>query len=159
MAAGLVVVQVHPITWQNAYSLAKWQSKVKDNPASLTPLKLARQLWPQAPLEFQADDGKAVALILADLARRDSLTGLDRAALNSNREIKAKAARSKARAKRREITQNNPSAPPFNPGPGPASRQPLNDTPTARPFAQVNTLSPHQRPYSAPLLTQNSIKR
>jgi|GEM_PF-4778400 len=39
-----------------------------------------RSLWPTAPLPCLADDGKAVALLLADLARRDHLAGIDRAA-------------------------------------------------------------------------------
>ena len=64
-------------TWQSASGLHHWQAKQKINPALPSPLSLARQLWPAAPLPCLADDGKAVGLLLAALAHRDSLAGID----------------------------------------------------------------------------------
>jgi hypothetical protein len=101
LAAGLLPVLVHPKVWQKAYGLTAWQARQKIDPSAPGPLQLARRLWPGAPLPCLADDGKAVALLLADLARRDSIKGIDRAALNLANEVKAKAARKKARAARR----------------------------------------------------------
>jgi hypothetical protein len=51
---------------------------------------LARHKWPEAPLEFKADDGKAAGLLLADLARIDHLRGIDRDAFRQVRKEKAK---------------------------------------------------------------------
>jgi len=90
-AAGVPFVTISPITWQAATGLRSWQAKQKLNPAAPSPLSLARQLWPAAPLPYLADDGKAVALLLADLARRDSLAGIDRAAIQAQAKAKAKA--------------------------------------------------------------------
>jgi len=97
-AAGIPFTLIHPATWQAATGLRSWQAKQKLNPAAPSPLSLARQLWPAAPLPYLADDGKAVALLLADLARRDSLAGIDRAAIQAQAKAKAKA---KAKALRR----------------------------------------------------------
>ncbi len=80
LAAGLRFVLVHPNTWQAALGLRNWQKAQKLNPAAPSPLSLARSRWPQAPLEFQADDGKAVGLLLAALALRDRQEGFDRLA-------------------------------------------------------------------------------
>jgi hypothetical protein len=52
--------------------LHQWKKKLAINPGQLTPLTLARQLWPDAALKYQADDGMAVGLILADLARKQA---------------------------------------------------------------------------------------
>ena len=52
-----------------------------------------------APLEFKVDDGKAVGLLLAELARRDSLSGFDRAAVQGEKREKEKMRRKKARVK------------------------------------------------------------
>ena len=97
-AAGVPFVTISPITWQAATGLRSWQAKQKLNPAAPSPLSLARQLWPAAPLPYLADDGKAVALLLADLARRDSLAGIDRAAIQAQAQAHTKA---KAKALRR----------------------------------------------------------
>ena len=43
------------------------------------------------------DDGKAVGLILADLARRDHLAGIDRGAIRDQAQTKAKAKKAQAR--------------------------------------------------------------
>jgi len=51
-------------------------------------------------MEHEADSGKAVGLLLADLARRDSLAGIDRAAIQAQAQAKAKA-KAKAKALRR----------------------------------------------------------
>jgi|WetSurMetagenome_2_1015567.scaffolds.fasta_scaffold336752_1 hypothetical protein len=117
LAAALVPVLVHPITWQNAHGLARWQSIQKITPTAPGPLQVARLRWPGAPLEFQADDGKAVALLLAALSVKDRQAGIDRSALNASREIKAKAQRATARKKRREIKAQAPA-----PGPRPQNR-------------------------------------
>jgi len=97
-AAGVPFVTISPITWQAATGLRSWQAKQKLNPAAPSPLSLARQLWPAAPLPYLADDGKAVGLLLADLARRDSLAGIDRAAIQAQAQAHTKA---KAKALRR----------------------------------------------------------
>jgi hypothetical protein len=75
-------LQITPADWQARYGLTHWRkrkaqrdalAKRAQTPALTTPLALARHLWPDAPLRTQADDGMAVALLLADLARRDHL--------------------------------------------------------------------------------------
>lgn len=98
MAAGIPYTLVHPATWQAAAGLHHWQARRKVNPASPSPIAMARQWWPTAPLQAQADDGRAVGLILADLARRDHLAGIDRAAMQAHAQAKRKAKRQKARA-------------------------------------------------------------
>ena len=58
MALGLRVVMVRPQTWQAAHNLYQWQAKLKiTDPDGPTPLIVARRTWPDAPLEFKADDG------------------------------------------------------------------------------------------------------
>jgi hypothetical protein len=104
IAAGLPFVTISPLTWQAATGLRSWQARQKIDPRAPSPLSLARQLWPTAPLPRLADDGKAVALILADLARRDSLAGIDRAALHAQAQAKAKAKKAQLR-KARKIAQ------------------------------------------------------
>ena len=52
-----------------------------------------------APLEFKVDDGKAVGLLLAELARRDSLSGFDRAAVQGEKREKEKMRRKRERVK------------------------------------------------------------
>ncbi|MEW6385929.1 MAG: hypothetical protein AB1491_00210 [Thermodesulfobacteriota bacterium] len=74
--------------WQAHYNLTRWrkrkaridrvltQGHVKlspHTPGPTTPLSLARTFWPQAPLKTQADDGMAVGLLLADMARQHHL--------------------------------------------------------------------------------------
>ena len=97
-AAGVPFVTISPITWQAATGLRSWQVKQKLNPGSPSPLSLARQLWPDAPMPCEVDSGKAVGLLLADLARRDSLAGIDRAAIQAQAQAHTKA---KAKALRR----------------------------------------------------------
>ena len=107
-AAGLPFVLVHPATWQAATGLRSWQARQKINPAAPSPLSLARQLWPAAPLPCLADDGKAVALILADLARRDHLAGIDRAALQA--QVQARAKIKKAQLRKARKAQKAPAS-------------------------------------------------
>ena len=96
LALGLPWVQVSPLTWQAAYGLSHWQARKGESP-----LELARRLFPGAPLEFKADDGRAVGLLLAELARRDRLSGLDRAAVQVvNQEKRKEKARSKRALKK-----------------------------------------------------------
>jgi hypothetical protein len=84
MLLGLKPVLVAPASWQAAHGLLHWRKQAETNPGQSTPLTLARSLWPAAPLDHQADDGAAVALLLADLARRDHRQGLDRAVLQAH---------------------------------------------------------------------------
>ena len=98
IAAGLPFVTISPLTWQSKMGLTSWQKKQKDGIVCHSPLSLARSIWPDAPMEHEADSGKAVGLLLADLARRDSLAGIDRAAIQAQAKAKAKA---KAKALRR----------------------------------------------------------
>ena len=100
-AAGIPFTLIHPATWQAATGLRSWQARQKINPAAPSPLSLARRLWPTAPLAFQVDDGKAVALLLSDLSRRDSLTGIDRAAIQAQVQAKAKAKAAQVRKARK----------------------------------------------------------
>ena len=94
--------EVAPATWQAAHGLFQWKRKLSEAraPGSLvphSPLSLARSQWPQAPLEFKADDGKAVGLLLADLARRDNRAGIDRAVMQQQARTKTKAKHAQAR--------------------------------------------------------------
>jgi hypothetical protein len=94
MAVGLPFEPIAPITWQAAFGLHRWKKKLEQArfggaPVD-SPLTLARRLWPTAPLEFALDDGKAVGLILADLARQDHLKGIDRGQLRTQARAKAK---------------------------------------------------------------------
>ena len=88
-------------TWQSAVGLHHWQARLKVNPAQHTPLTLARHHWPQAPLEYQADDGKAVGLLLASLSLRDSRAGIDRGALQAQAQVKAKVKKAQLRKARK----------------------------------------------------------
>ena len=109
MALGLdqgQISYIDPITWQAPADLHHWQNKQKANPTQHSPLTLARSLYPGAPLEFQADDGKAVALLLARLARGDHLVGINR------NQIKAQALeKRKAQKRRARQTQQNTVGP------------------------------------------------
>jgi hypothetical protein len=64
--------EIEPNSWQSQVGLYRWKKRQETNPAQASPLTLARQLWPDASLRFLADDGMAVGLILADLARQDA---------------------------------------------------------------------------------------
>jgi len=77
IALELPVTLIPPQTWQAAHALYHWQARLKEDPSIFTPLTYARRLWPDAPLEFQADDGQAVGLLLAALAVSDDLRGID----------------------------------------------------------------------------------
>jgi hypothetical protein len=91
-------LKVPMTTWQAAQGLFQWRKKQLKNIRQHSPLSLARAWWPGAPLDFQADDGKAAALLLADLAARDSAVGFDRAA---SQEFKAQKVKAKKKAARR----------------------------------------------------------
>lgn len=64
--------EIEPNTWQSQVGLYQWKRKQLTNPTHPSPLSLARQLWPDATLRYLADDGMAVGLILADLAKKAS---------------------------------------------------------------------------------------
>ena len=66
-------------------------------------MTVARAQYPTAPLEYQADDGKAVALLLAGLAHQDHTRGLDRGAQIQANQAKLKAAKKRARAARKAL--------------------------------------------------------
>jgi len=109
-AAGIPFTLIHPATWQTATGLRSWQAKQKLNPGSPSPLSLARQLWPAAPLPYLADDGKAVALLLADLARRDHLAGYDRGAIQARAHAQVKKEKAQLRkALKAQKTRFNPN--------------------------------------------------
>lgn len=108
MAAGLSYILIHPATWQSVFGLRSWQVRRKLDPAAPSPLSLARSRWLGAPLDYQADDGKAVGLLLADLARRDHLAGIDRGALQAR-------AAEKSQIKKRKIRQARKLAPGLRP--------------------------------------------
>ncbi len=110
-AAGIPFTLIHPATWQAATGLRSWQARQKKDPAAPSPLTLARRLWPSAPLSAQVDDGKAVALILADLARRDHLAGIDRAALQAHAHAKARAKKAQLRKARKQAKELSPQWP------------------------------------------------
>lgn len=90
IALDLPYVLIPPATWQTAVGLFRWKSIQKKNPSAPGPIDRARQFWPAAPLQFQADDGKAVGLLLADFARRDYLQKIDRGAIREQSQTKAK---------------------------------------------------------------------
>ena len=105
IALDLPVISIAPITWQAAVGLHRWKSKLIANPAGQTPLILARSSWPGAPLEHKADDGKAVGLILADLAQRDTRAGIDRRVIQAQAQEKAKVKKKAKRAAAKENRQ------------------------------------------------------
>jgi hypothetical protein len=102
LSLSLPYFQVDPATWQAAHKLQFWAKKQKQNPRQHSPLTLARLRWPAAPLDHKADSGKAVALLLADLARRDHREGIDRRAIQeaaaTKKQIKKHAARKAKKA-------------------------------------------------------------
>jgi hypothetical protein len=112
IALDLPYVLVRPQTWQAAHGLHHWQARQKKNPAAPSPVSRARDLWPVAPLQFQADDGKGVGLLLSDFARRDHLAGIDRQAVRDQASEKAKLKKQKIRqtkkAQARLIGENSP---------------------------------------------------
>ncbi len=100
LALGLPVILVRPQTWQACHGLYTWKKRLEDDPFADTPLILARRLWPDASLEFQADDGKAVGLLIAALALSDAHKGVDRLGLQQKAQVKRQAARKAAKAAR-----------------------------------------------------------
>lgn len=102
LTLNLAFLQIDPATWQAAQKLLHWQKRREKDQRQHSPLTLARSRWPAAPLEYQADDGKAVALLLADLAYKDHREGIDRGALQAatatKKQIKKKALRQARKA-------------------------------------------------------------
>ncbi len=97
MVLGLPVVLIRPQTWQALHGLFAWKKRLEDDPTADTPLILARRSWPEASLEFKADDGQAVGLLLAALAYQDAQNGIDRAALQAVAQQKKQRANQEAR--------------------------------------------------------------
>jgi hypothetical protein len=100
-ALGLAPVLIHPHSWQREYGLHNWSRRRAQGLQVPTPLEEARRLWPDAPLQFKADDGKGVALLLAGLAARDARLGVDRAAMIEANQAQAQRAKSRARQRRK----------------------------------------------------------
>lgn len=136
MAAGLPWVLVHPGTWQAGLGLRNWQKLQAKGINCHSPLSLARLMWPGAPLEHKADDGKAVALLLAEFARRDRQKGIDRAALNEFNAAKLKEKKRAERAARKAAK----ALPQFAP-PGPAPGSPLAAPGPGKVFTPKNILA------------------
>jgi hypothetical protein len=105
MAAGLPFLIISPLTWQACHNLTGWASKLEKNIKTHSPLTLARAKWPVAPLEHKVDDGKAVALLLADLSCRDHQKGINRRALQ---EVAAKKKQTKKKALRQARKASKP---------------------------------------------------
>lgn len=112
---------ISPRTWQAipGYDLTSWQKRTEAYeaggphqfaPRPDSPLTLARRLWPSAPMPCEADSGKAVGLLLANLARLDHARGIDRGEINRANEIKEKTRKKKIRAARKaaQNPENNP---------------------------------------------------
>jgi len=82
---------IAPASWQAHHDLFRYQKKIlAGDLAQQTPLMRAQEIWPAAPLEFKADDGKAVGLLLAAMALDDHRKGIDRGALRQAADQKAK---------------------------------------------------------------------
>jgi len=148
MAAGIDYELISPLTWQSVHGLQSWQKRqAAAGPGDHiphSPLTLARKTWPQAPLEFQADDGKAVALLLADMARIDDSRFVDRRSMRLAREEKEKAKKKRIRDNKKAAT--GPQDRPFS-YPNQATQA---AAPLTRPQPQVNPQSPRQQPQARP---------
>jgi len=125
LVAGLTWVEISPPMWQAAWKLTKWVKAIKANGHGPTPLSKARERWPDAPLEFQADDGKAVGLLLAALARWDYGRTFDRAAALEHQAAKIKAAKKQARAVRKAAKAQAQEGDPWGIAPPAASQNPI----------------------------------
>jgi len=80
IALNIPYVLVHPNTWQAIFEIRRWkQLQAKGIPVK-SPLELAREKFPDAPLQYEADSGCAVGLLLAKLAAADTTRGKDRGA-------------------------------------------------------------------------------
>ena len=90
ISLSLPFLQIHPHTWQTPHGLFRWQKLREKDQNHQSPLTLARSKWPGAPLEYQADDGKAVGLLLAHTALQDHKKGIDRGALQATSAAKKK---------------------------------------------------------------------
>lgn len=89
ISLGIEFGVILPHTWQGIMGLTNWRKRqhrtsrllegvaegVRQAVLEMTPLGLAKRLWPQAPLKTDADDGMAVGLLLAECARRKTLYG------------------------------------------------------------------------------------
>ena len=79
---GIPYQEITPNAWQNQVNLHHWKKHMvgskRPGVAPNTPLRLAQELWPAAELTKDVEDGLAVALILAEVARQDALNPLKR---------------------------------------------------------------------------------
>ena len=105
IALGIGFDEIAPQTWQSVCGLFRWKKRLEQSqfggPAVDSPLTLARRLWPAAPLEYQADDGKAVGLHLAALALQDHHNGIDRGQVRARAQAKVKRKKKEKRALRK----------------------------------------------------------
>jgi len=60
----LPYVEISPREWQKHFDLTNWRKW-----GLMSPLDMARRLWPDAPLNHKVDDGIAVGLLLSEYAR------------------------------------------------------------------------------------------
>ncbi len=97
-ALGLPFVMVDPATWQTAQGLFRWQQKLKKDAGSPTILTQAAARWPGAPFNTRPDDGVAAALLIAELALKDQVRGIDRESLQLAISEKKKVKKRKERA-------------------------------------------------------------
>ena len=152
LAAGIEFELISPLTWQSVHGLQSWVKRQEEwarrpVPGSVmphSPLSLARGKWPTAPLEFQADDGKAVALLLAEMARIDDTKFINRRHMREAREAQEKAKNQKKRAQKKALAAAQ-AASPGSPCPWPPAAAPK---PQAQ--AQVAPGSPRQQAHKSP---------
>lgn len=113
IAAGMTWVEISPPAWQAAWKLTKWAKLLRENKPTSTPLIRARERYPEASLDYQADDGKAVALLLAGMARWDYSRTFDRAAALQAQAAKIKATKKQARAVKKALKSQAQLSDPF----------------------------------------------
>jgi hypothetical protein len=97
IALNIPYVLVHPSSWQAVFGIYRWKQRKAKNDMVLSPLELARNHFPDAPLKFEADSGIAVGLLLAKLAAHDALRGRDRGA---EREVRQEVMKQRKKATR-----------------------------------------------------------
>jgi len=86
IALNLPYVLVAPATWQAVFGIHRWKKLQEKGLPVKSPLELAREHFPDAPLEYKADSGCAVRLLLAKLAAHDTTRGIDRGAMREVRQ-------------------------------------------------------------------------
>lgn len=103
LALAIPYLEIEPATWQHKMGIWRWQKL-----GLLSPLQLARKMCPNAPLKALADDGKAVAMLLADLARQDHPNGYNRFEAQAVAQMKVKRSKQRKRAARKAEKAQRP---------------------------------------------------